>query len=140
MRFFAALSSFVFTFFAYHVVSLTVSEELLLKFHPSVLIFRTETPVLANKVPLYRLTGFTKNDFWGLKLGVIFTLKKKEGATTSFPGSLILSPGASEAPGVKMRDPGNEVETVSHKGIKKVCYNKMFCLSVSYSLEAFEVY
>ena len=78
MRFFAALSSFVFTLFAYHAVSLTASEELLLKFHASVLIFRTETAVLANKVsvPLYRLTGFTKNDFWGVKLGVIFTLKK----------------------------------------------------------------
>ena len=75
VRFFAALSSFVFTLFAYHVVSLTASEELLLKFHASVLIFRTETPVLANKgsVPLSRLTAFTKDDFWRLKLGVIFT-------------------------------------------------------------------
>ena len=96
---FAALSSFVFTLFAYHVVSLTASEELLLKFHASVLIFRSETPVLANKVsvPLSRLTGFTKNGFWRLKLGVIFTLKKR-------------------------------TEGVSHKGLKKVCYKKMFCL------------
>ena len=48
--------------------------------HASVLIFRAETPVLANEVSviLCRITGFTKNDFWQLKLGVIFTLKKKK--------------------------------------------------------------
>ena len=46
------------------------------------------------------------------------------GAATSFPGSLILTPGPSLAPGVKMKDPGNEVEGVSHKGLKRVCYKK----------------
>ena len=37
----------------------------------------------------------------------------RQARATSFPGSLILPPGASEerlAPGGKMRDPGNEVE------------------------------
>ena len=78
VRFFL-LASFVFTLLAYHVVSLMASEELLLKkisLHASVLIFRAETPVLANEVSvlLCRITGFTKNDFWQLKMGVIFTL------------------------------------------------------------------
>ena len=49
----------------------------------TVLIFRAETPVLANEVSviLCRITGFTKNDFWQLNLGVIFTLKKERKKT-----------------------------------------------------------
>ena len=52
--------------------------------------------------------------------------------TTSFPGSFILPPGASEerplpslAPGGKMRDPGNEVGSLivsPHSGVKISSY------------------
>ena len=67
--------------------------------HASVLIFTAETPVLANEVSvlLCRITGFTKNDFWKLKLGVIFTLRKKK-----------------------------KTEGVSNKGLEKVYYKRLF--------------
>ena len=60
------------------------------------------------------ITGFTKNDFWRLKLGVIFTLKERK----------------KEKKGKK--------QGISNKGRKKDILEKLFCFSVSHSLQALE--